>query len=84
MRLQIFAVYDKAVDLYMPPIFLRSEAEAVRALRVTMNGDHSFSQSPADYALFHLGAFDESSGDFTREGTVPRFVCELATLVREE
>lgn len=80
MILRVFAVFDKAVELFMPPIFLRSEGEAVRALRVTMNGQHSFSQSPDDYALYDLGSFDEASGAFLRDGAAPRFVCELRTL----
>lgn len=83
MRLKVFAVYDKAVSLFMPPIFLRSEGEAVRALRTTMQGDHSFSQSPDDYALYDLGAFEEESGAFTREKPEPRLVCELRALVRQ-
>lgn len=82
MILKVFAVRDKAVDLFMPPIFLRSEGEAVRALRVAVTtGDHQFRQSPDDYALYDLGAFDEESGNFAREGTLPRFVCELRSLM---
>lgn len=81
MRVQVFSVYDKAVKLFMPPIYMRSEGEAVRALRVAMLGEHSFAQSPDDYALFQLGEFDEATGAFSSEGTVVRFVCELRSLV---
>lgn len=86
MILQVFSVYDKAVALYMPPIFLRSENEAVRALRVAMGGEHAFRDSPADYVLYHLGAFQEESGEFfLPEGMLgPRLVCELALLVKKE
>lgn len=84
MRLKVFAVYDKAVELFMPPIFLRSEGEAVRALRTALLGDHAFAKSPDDYALYELGAFEEESGAFTREGSAPRFVCELSRLLKED
>lgn len=85
MILQVFSVFDKAVQLYMPPIHMRSQGEAIRALRLTLRGEHSFAQSPQDYALYHLGAFDEASGKFLppESSTNPVFVCELATLTEK-
>lgn len=83
MKMCVFAVYDKAVSLFMSPIFMRSEAEAVRALRVAMAGDHAFTQSPDDYALYDLGEFDEAQGLFTHHDAAspPRLVCQLRQFV---
>lgn len=81
MKLQVFSVRDNAVGLFMPPIFMRSEAEAVRALRIAMRGDHSFAQSPEDYTLYALGGFDEETGEF-ETGSV-HVVCKLVSLVEK-
>lgn len=80
MRLQVFSVFDKAVQLYMPPIFLRSGNEAKRALAVALRGDHAFAQAPGDYALYRLGEFEEEAGLLVP--CIPaEFVCELLSLV---
>lgn len=83
--LQVFSVHDEAVDAFMQPIFLRSQGEAVRALRLTINdrrAEHVFAQSPKDYALYYLGVFDESSGKFTQKD-VPELVVRLSALVEK-
>lgn len=82
MRLQVFSVYDQAVALFMPPIFLRSKGEAVRALRLSLKGEHAFAQSPDDYVLYWLGYFDESTGTFEPPdgAAAPERVCELSVL----
>lgn len=88
MILRMYSVYDKAVGAFMTPIFFRSENEAVRALKV-IGSDHSFRQSPGDYALYALGEFDDASGHFAPmrsvEGDVvpPQKVAELSALVGE-
>lgn len=83
--LQVFSVYDDAVGAFMQPIFLRSQGEAVRALRQTVNGrgEHVFSQSPKDYALYWLGEFDEDTGKFLQR-EVPELVVRLTALVEKE
>lgn len=78
MKLMVFAVYDEAVGLFMQPIFMRSKAEAVRALRMALaSPDHTFSKSPRDYSLHQLGEFNEESGTFV---SLREFVVELEVL----
>lgn len=65
MKLEIFAVYDSAVQAYMQPMFFRSKGEAIRALQSAVSdGSTQFCKTPADYTLFCFGSFDDNSGVF--------------------
>lgn len=81
MHLKMYAVYDRAVGLFLQPIFMRSEGEAVRALRHVAK-DHMFRTNPADYALFYVGTFEEEKAVFEIE-VPPRHVVDLVTLMEE-
>lgn len=83
MRMKVFAVHDAAVGLFMQPIFMRSEAEAVRALRMIGN-DHTFRQSPKDYSLYYLTEYDEATGLFADQEAPPFRVAELSALLEEK
>lgn len=63
MKLQALAVRDMAVDAFMPPFFVRTVDEGIRALSAALgDGSHRFVQSPDDYVLFSVGRFDDGSG----------------------
>lgn len=83
MILRVFAVRDSAVNLFMPPIFLRSDGEAKRALRLTLDGDHAFAKSPSDYSLWCLGEFDEETGTFHDLLGKPIMLCPLIDLMEK-
>lgn len=66
MRMQVFAVFDKAVKAYMPPFMVRSAGEALRSFSSVVNDkDHQFSKHATDYVLFHLCEFDDVAGQYT-------------------
>lgn len=59
----VFSIYDAAAQAYLPPFILPQVGMAKRIFREAINSDsHQFAKSPADYTLFHLGDFDDSSG----------------------
>lgn len=64
-KVKMVSVYDSAVGAYLPPQFLRSKGEAIRAF-INAIGDpkSQFFQHPADYTLFELGEFDDQTGRF--------------------
>lgn len=50
----------------MQPFFLRTKGEAIRALQTELKNENSnLSKYPADFILFELGEFDESSATIT-------------------
>lgn len=63
--LKMFSVFDKAVDAFMPPVFLRSKGEAVRQLQDAVKDEnHQFYQHPHSFHLYYLGDYDEGKGQF--------------------
>lgn len=63
MILQICAVRDSAVDAYGQPIFVKAIGEAIRSFGDEANRDGSpIKAHPADYELFHIGNYDDSTG----------------------
>lgn len=65
MELQAFAVYDSAAAMYLEPFFAPTVEFAIRGFKEAVNKQgHQFSKFPEDYTLFHLGAYDQSCGEF--------------------
>lgn len=70
MNLFVFSVYDSKVEAFMNPFFMNSKGEAIRAFSDTVaDSKHPFAKHPADYTLFCLGTFDNSTGEFDRLST---------------
>lgn len=81
MRQMIVAVFDKTAEVFGRPLFVRTEAEAVRSFetqcrdRGPADGANPLFTHPGEFALYDLGWFDDVSGKFdTHE--VPRRVLE--------
>lgn len=74
MKLKVFTIYDKAVEAYSPPFFARATGQALRDFIEEVNNPQSrISKSPEHFALFDLGTFDDSNGQFDLF-TSPRLV----------
>lgn len=65
MITNVFSIYDSKAGAYIQPFFMRSVGEALRALQTVMSDPtHQFARHAADFTLFHLGSFDDSSAKF--------------------
>ena len=65
MKLQMFSVYDKQVNAYLPVFFCRSMGEAIRSFTEAVNDPNKpFGKYATDYSLMGLGEFDDVSGSF--------------------
>lgn len=63
MKLKIFTAYDSKVEAYLQPFFMRSTGEAIRAwTELANNSEHLFCKHPADYTLFEIGEYDDTTG----------------------
>lgn len=65
--LQIVAVRDVAVATFSRPFFVQSLGLACRSFEDEVRRgaeDNPMFKHPQDFALFHLGSFDEDSGRF--------------------
>jgi hypothetical protein len=62
---QVFTVYDEKSNAYLQPFFLDTKGQAIRAITDCVNDiGHAFGRHPSDYTLFHLGEYDDSTGQF--------------------
>lgn len=65
--LQVCAIRDVAVNAFNRPFFVQSLGLACRVFEDEVrrsSPDNPMTAHPADFALFHLGEFDEESGVF--------------------
>lgn len=63
MIIQIFSVKDKQVDAFLQPFFSPTLGSALRSLMEVVNdANHTFSKHSADYVLYALGSFDDTTG----------------------
>jgi len=61
--LQMFTVYDVKAETYSQPITAPTINTMGRILGdVLAEGQHAYAKHPEDYVLFHLGEFDDSTG----------------------
>lgn len=67
MKLQVISVLDRAVNVYSRPVFVQAIGQAMRSFMDEANRDaaeNTMHAHPKDFALFHLGEFDEETGRF--------------------
>jgi len=59
----IFSVHDSKAQAYLPPFYMRTKGEALRAFETTVKDTNTqFNKYPSDYTLVELGSFDEATG----------------------
>lgn len=62
--LKIYSVYDSATMAYLQPFYCRSHGEAIRSFTDAANtAEHNFHKHADDYILFHLGDFNDATGE---------------------
>lgn len=65
MLMKVFSIYDSKVEAYMKPFFDQTKGSAIRAVTEAVNDSSTtFSKYPADFTLFELGTYDDSSAQF--------------------
>ena len=83
MIMQIFSVYDNAVGAYLPPQLMQSSGAAIRSCTDALQEpNHQFARHAGDYALFHLGEWDDGDAKYTLFDT-PRRIIGLHELLAE-
>ena len=68
MKLNIYSIFDTASGLYSRPYFTQSDGEAIRSFHdIATDAGHPVGKHPADYTLFRLGIFDDTTGKLIDE-----------------
>ncbi len=72
-----FSVFDSKTQAYLPPFFLQTAPQALRAIGDCANNTtHEFGRHPEDYTLFELGLWDDQNSNFDLHTTpIPLAKC---------
>lgn len=63
---QICAIRDAKAEYWMEPLYFQAVGQALRAFEDAINKDGTeLNAHPEDYTMFHLGTFDETTGEIT-------------------
>lgn len=63
MELQIFAIKDRAINCYLRPWPAHTAGEAIRVFGDEINNPQSaMAKHPDDYDLYHVGKFEDTTG----------------------
>ncbi len=63
MELLIFAIYDSKAEAHLTPFFFPTIGLALRSFTAAASEEgHDFKKFAADYTLFQLGTFNQSTG----------------------
>lgn len=85
MKLDVYAVRDAAVGAFMQPFFARSKGEAIRSFTLAVQDEkHDFYRNPADFALFKLGMWDDTSGELEYSPEFPEKVISALECIKRD
>lgn len=63
--IQMFSVYDSKTEAFIQPFYSLAVGSAIRSFETACNEEgHDFHRHGGDYTLFHMGSFDQASGNF--------------------
>ena len=64
MLYKVYTVYDTKAEIYMNPFFQKARGEAIRSFTNLANDESTtVGKYPADFVLFEIGEYDDSSGE---------------------
>lgn len=67
MILQVVALRDIRVDVFLPPFVVQLVGQAIRSFGDECSGakkESAVAQHPDDFELMHLGSYDDTDGSF--------------------
>lgn len=65
MILKMFVIYDSKAEAYLPPFFVKSKGEAIRAIQSLIEDpQHNFHKYAEDFTLFEAGSWNDENAKF--------------------
>lgn len=82
MTVQMYTVFDSAIGAYNAPFTARNDLHAKRILEhETKRAGSDIGKKPTDYTLFHIGEFDEDTGQI--RPVMPTQIARAQDLITE-
>ena len=68
--MKMYSIFDRTAQAYQKPFYALNDGMAVRLFSQAVNDKQSdFFNNPEDYILYHIGAFDEGTGELYAQET---------------
>jgi hypothetical protein len=66
MKLNVYAIYDNAIQAFAQPFFMQTDGLAVRAFQDMVNAqeENNISLHPDQFTLFKLSQYEDQTGAF--------------------
>lgn len=67
MLLKVYSVYDVAAATFLPPFYVRTEAEAIRSVvqaAADKRPGNMLAEYPQQFVLMEIARFDDHTGNF--------------------
>lgn len=80
MLLKVFSIYDSAAAFYLTPVFFKTKGEAIRwftDLAEDPREGNKVAKHAADFHLFYVADFDDSTSAFTPLKVAESLGCAL-------
>lgn len=82
MILNVYSIYDSKIDAYITPFYCHSHAEACRVVsQSAADPKTKLHQYPADFTLFCIAKYDDSTGEFSSVSDDPSVFEHLGNIV---
>ena len=71
MKMEIFAIRDRALEAFMRPWVAQTTGQAIRMFMDECdNPQGDISKHKSDYDLYHIGSFDDQSGAIIKPDSI--------------
>lgn len=85
MNLNVYAIYNRLISAYNPPIFTNEDSESIKSSLsryCVLNSKEALAQHFNECELYKIGEFNDETGDFVIVGK-PSFLCSFGNLFKE-
>lgn len=63
----MYAVKDEMSGIFLSPVMMRNDNEALRAFKTQVNHTEIWRDNPADFGLYKVGNYNDETGEITPE-----------------
>lgn len=82
--MNMYALYDKATELFSYPFCAPTDAMALRQLGFLLQDPRSTAgKFPREISLWIVGSYDEKTGHIETDKTYPKHLAEAAVVLQE-
>lgn len=71
MKLTALSIYDSKIQAFLPPFYVRQEAQGIRWFQEQLlDANTDFGKYPEDYTLFAVHVWDDDTGMLDESGAM--------------